>query len=164
MKPASRVWRRQCKWSGSLRLLSVLFLGHATCSARPVPPGYVDQSLLPAGREEQCVVVVTFPADNVAPLNLKVRQYLLLSHDVEEKRSNAAFKVLKSESWFAVGLAGSNRSSLAKLSRILRLLPHHAIVVERGPRPSEREMSLQNRRLFWKLPNTLRKVLCGIGI
>ncbi len=124
---------------------------------------HAEKTLLPPGMEEKCVTV-TFPADQVKPLKLKSQQFLFLSHDVKKPTIIQAFHVLKTQSWFVIGLAGSNMTSLERISNVLNMLPQHLIVVERKQRPFEWEMDLQNRHLVWKVPNGLSQVLQNMAL
>ncbi len=60
--------------------------------------------------------------------------------------------------WCAVGLAGENATSLSGVTRLLRLVPRHAMFVSRERRPQRAELALQNRRLVWRRPNKFSKV------
>ncbi len=137
-----------------LFILFIAHFGHLT----NVHAQNVEETLLPTGSEEKSIVV-TFGEDPASPLNLgRQHQAMVLSRSADRRATARASEVLLDGGWFVVGLAGSNRTSLSKLSLALRLLPRHVIVLERRQGPSEEEMDLQNRQLIWKKENDHSRV------
>ncbi len=139
-----------CLWMGTHRFFLfiplVAHFGHLTNAHAQ----NVEETLLPTGSEEKSIVV-TLGEDPASPLNLgRQHQAMVLSRSADRRAAARASKVLLDGGWFVVGLSGSNRTSLSKLSFALRLLPRHVIVLERRQGPSEKEMDLQNRQLIWK--------------
>ncbi len=141
-----------------ISLLTFQSLANGNAIPPEVPLDRAEMAMLPPGREEKSVAVF-FPSDWVTPLELETQQNLLLSNDMAKSALTRAFHVLRRESWFVIGMAGSNETSLARVSKILSMLPRHLIVVEREQRPFEWEMDLQNRQLVWKSPIRSLKVL-----